>query len=109
MDSDALEALIKFLYTGECAVTAASALPLCDAATRLLDVPNLAAACERFARDCLAPSTACLLLGQAARFKMQQMADDCQAVVLQQCVPRWLLRLFTNTHATTAIPNTRMG
>lgn len=80
VDSDALEHLIQFFYSGECRIISSSAVPVYDAAQRL-EVPNLAAACEGFIREILGASTCCMLLKQAEQYKVTDLANQCLACI----------------------------
>ena len=77
-----LSALLRSLPSpaGEAHIDAQTAIPLYDAAHRLV-VPGLAAACERYCTDALNPGTACTLLQRAEQFSMQEYAEQCLAVV----------------------------
>lgn len=63
VDSEALETVIRFFYTGECPITVASAVPILDAAIKL-EVPGLVGACENFVNQLLHPLTAVTFLQQ---------------------------------------------
>lgn len=76
VDSDALEAIIQFFYSGECVLRFPGAVAVLDAATRL-DVPVLAAAADSFVREVLHPSTVTTILGQALQFKMNDLSAGC--------------------------------
>ncbi|KAF8073156.1 SPL3 [Scenedesmus sp. PABB004] len=80
VDSDALEAIIRFFYTAECTLSHPGAVAVLDAANRL-DVPALAEAAGRYVRAALAPGTAASLLGQALHFKVTDLADACVAFI----------------------------
>jgi hypothetical protein len=76
VDSDALEAIIQFFYSGECSLAFPGAIAVLDAATRL-DVPALANAAEAFVRGAIAPNTVTTTLASSLQFRMNDLAATC--------------------------------
>lgn len=76
VDSDALEAIIRFFYTGECLLKFPEAVGVLDAAIRL-DVPVLAAAADKFTRGCMHTATVTTILGQSAQYKINDLVAAC--------------------------------
>lgn len=76
VDSDSLEAIIRFFYSGECLLRFPAAIGVLDAAIRL-DVPVLAAAADKFTRGCLQPETVTTILGQSAQYKINDLVAAC--------------------------------
>lgn len=80
VDSDALQSIISFFYSGECVLTFPSAIAIADAAGRL-GVPNLAAAAHEYVREALSVNTAATILGHALRFKLSNLVTACQDLI----------------------------
>ena len=72
VDSDALETIIRYFYSGECPITISSAVPLLDAAIKL-EVPGLMVACEQFVSQLLHPLTAVTFLQQVREWVGQML------------------------------------
>lgn len=80
VDSDALQAIIEFFYSGQCNLTFPSAVAVMDAANRL-DVPSLSSAANSFVREALSVNTASTILGHALQFKLSELAGSCLTVI----------------------------
>eukprot|EP00197_Chlamydomonas_leiostraca_P003311 CAMPEP_0202873212 /NCGR_PEP_ID=MMETSP1391-20130828/22833_1 /ASSEMBLY_ACC=CAM_ASM_000867 /TAXON_ID=1034604 /ORGANISM="Chlamydomonas leiostraca, Strain SAG 11-49" /LENGTH=457 /DNA_ID=CAMNT_0049554397 /DNA_START=143 /DNA_END=1513 /DNA_ORIENTATION=- len=80
VDAEGLEAVLKFLYSGECNLDYKTVIPVYDAAHRL-NVPSLVQACEAFSGKALGIQTACTLLQAALQFNMHAYGDQCMEVV----------------------------
>jgi hypothetical protein len=80
VDSDALQAIIQFFYSGECLLTFPGAVAVMDAATRL-DVPSLAAAAGSYVRGALAPATAPVILSRAVQYKLHDLSAACLQLI----------------------------
>lgn len=93
VDSDALESIVQFFYSGECLLTLDNGVAIMDAAVRL-DVPVLAAAAERYVRTAAAAhaSAALTVLGSALRFKIADLVIACVAAINTRCVQEKRIR-----------------
>jgi hypothetical protein len=80
VDSDALQSIIEFFYSGECRLTFPKAVAVMDAANRL-DVPSLSGAANTYVREALAPQTASTILTHALQFKLGDLANSCLSVI----------------------------
>ncbi|GAX84352.1 hypothetical protein CEUSTIGMA_g11774.t1 [Chlamydomonas eustigma] len=74
VDSEALETVIRFFYTGECPITVSTAVPLLDAAIKL-EVAGLSSACEQFVNQLLHPLTAVTFLEQSLHLKLDGITE----------------------------------
>jgi hypothetical protein len=83
VDSDALEAVVRFCYEGRLLLTPRNAAAVVDAAARLQVVP-LADAGRAYARGALGPRTAMGLLMDALRFDIHGLVDEALACVVLQ-------------------------
>lgn len=80
VDSDALQAIIEFFYSGECSLTFPNAVAVMDAANRL-DVPSLSAAANTYVREALSVHTAVTILGHALQYKLSDLASSCLTII----------------------------
>lgn len=76
VDSDALETVLHFFYSGTCSLSYSAVVHILDAAQRL-GVDNLAEACETFIHDVLDPSTCCSLFKCSSQYKMEELSLQC--------------------------------
>lgn len=76
VDSDSLEAIIRFFYSGECLLRYPDAIGVLDAAIRL-DVPVLAAAADSYIRGCMHSATVTTILSQSAQYKINNLVSAC--------------------------------
>jgi hypothetical protein len=75
--------VIRYLYDGRLMLTPANAAPVLDAAARLR-VGALADAARGYLRRALGPGTAAALLGEALRYELDDLADECVAAILRE-------------------------
>lgn len=80
VDSDALESIIEFFYSGICTLTFPGAVAVMDAANRL-DVPSLSAAANTYVRDALSAHTATTVLAHSLQFKLTDLASTCLGLI----------------------------
>lgn len=80
VDSDALQSIIEFFYSGQCLLTFPGAIGIMDAATRL-DVPTLSAAAGSYVRAALGPTTVSTILDRAVRYKLHDLTGACLELI----------------------------
>jgi hypothetical protein len=81
VDSDALEAVVRYFYEGSLLLTTANAVAVADAAARL-QVRPLADGARAFVRGALAGRTAVALLMDALRFEAEDLVEEALACVV---------------------------
>lgn len=74
VDSDALESVLRFFYTSECAIMATNVVPLWDACSKL-EVPGLAQACEDYLRKHMTVGSVALFLDHALQLSMEELVE----------------------------------
>ncbi len=83
VDSDALEAVVRFFYEGRLVLTLANAVAVMDAAQRL-QVDAVAEAAHGYVRSALGARTAMPLLLDALRYEADDLADECLAAAVRK-------------------------
>jgi hypothetical protein len=87
VDSDALQAIIEFFYSGRCELSFPAAIAIMDAATRL-DVPALATAADAYVRGALSINTVCTILSRAVQYKLHDLTAACLQLAADRCAHR---------------------
>lgn len=80
VDSDALQSIIEFFYSGQCNLTFPNAVAVMDAANRL-DVPSLSGAANTYVREALSVQTASTILTHALQFKLSELSNTCLSLI----------------------------
>jgi hypothetical protein len=83
VDSDALQSIIEFFYSGQCDLTFPTAVAVMDAANRL-DVPSLSAAANTYVREALSVQTVSTTLTHALQFKLSDLTNTCLTLINEQ-------------------------
>ncbi|XP_048245018.1 BTB/POZ domain-containing protein 6-like isoform X2 [Haliotis rufescens] len=80
IQTDNFKTFLRFLYTGEVALTPNTVLGLMNAAKKY-DVPGLETQCEEFCLQSLSPSNACVFLQLAVLFDKENLKDRALLVI----------------------------
>lgn len=78
VNSDALEAVVRFFYEGRVLLTLGNAVAVMDAAQRL-QVRSVAEAARGYVQSMLSARTAVALMVEALQYDLEDLADECLA------------------------------